>query len=125
MTTITTRGKFIARKLNPYLGTTRKIEETCSLIGRHAVTYSHIQEVWCNSTRAYNVDSLREYYEKREAQIEKRITDLVESLPWTDDGPITVEFQGDPRAATVRLITPNDSVIVADEEDWYIRKNSK
>lgn len=123
MATITERGRFIAWELNPYMGTTSEIQEACSLIGRHAVSYSRIQELWCSDERACNVDWLREYYEKREASLEARILDLVESLPWTADGPVTVEFQGDPRGATVKLLTPRGKVIAADEMDSFIRKS--
>lgn len=123
MATITERGRFIAWELNPYMGTTSQIQEACSLIGRHAVSYSRIQELWCSDERACNVDWLREYYEKREASLEARILDLVESLPWTADGPVTVEFQGDPRGSTVKLLTPRGKVIAADEMDSFIRKS--
>jgi len=123
MAQVTARGRFIATKLNPHMGTTRQIQETCSLIGRHAVTYSHIQELWCGSERVNNVDWLRNYYETREARLEARIADLVESLPHTDNGPVRVEFEGDPRGSTVKLTLPNGTVIAADEMDSFIRKS--
>ena len=123
MAQVTARGRFIAWELNPYMGTTSEIQEACSLIGRHAVTYSHIQELWCGSERVNNVDWLRNYYEAKEARLEARITDLVESLPHTDSGPVRVEFEGDPRSSTVKLTLPSGKVIAADEMDSFIRKS--
>jgi hypothetical protein len=123
MAQVTARGRFIAWELNPYMGTTSEIQEACSLIGRHAVSYSRIQELWCSSERVCNTDWLRESYEKREASLEARILDLVESLPHTDNGPVRVEFQGDPRGSTVKLLTPSGKVIAADEMDSFIRKS--
>ena len=125
MTTITERGRFIAWELNPYMGTTSEIQEACSLIGRHAVSYSRIQELWCSSERVNNVDWLRNYYEAKEARLEARITDLVESLPHTDNGPVRVEFTGDPRGSTVKLTLPDGTVIAADEMQSFINRNSK
>lgn len=125
MATITERGRFIAWELNPYMGTTSEIQEACSLIGRHAVSYSRIQELWCSSERVNNVDWLRNYYEAKEARLEARITDLVESLPHTDNGPVRVEFEGDPRGSTVKLTLPNGTVIAADEMQSFINRNSK
>lgn len=122
MATITERGRFIAWELNPYMGTTSEIQEACSLIGRHAVSYSRIQELWCSSERVNNVEWLRNYYETKEARLEARIADLVESLPHTDNGPVRVEFEGDPRGSTVKLLTPSGKVIAADEMDSFIRK---
>ena len=115
MAQVTARGRFIATKLNPYMGTTRQIQEACSLIGRHAMTYSHIQELWC----------VPNYYEAKEARLEARITDLVESLPHTDNGPVRVEFTGDPRGSTVKLTLPDGTVIAADEMQSFINRNSK
>lgn len=123
MTVITRRGRGLAWKLNPYIGTTTAIEETCSLIARHAITYNRIQELWCNSERANNHTPTREYYEAREAWLEARITDLVADLPHTDDGPFRVEFQGDPRGSTVQIWLPNthrgSSYALAAADDSY------
>ena len=125
MAQVTARGRFIAWELNPYMGTTSEIQEACSLIGRHAVSYSRIQELWCSSERVNNVEWLRNYYETREARLEARIADLVESLPHTDNGPVRVEFEGDPRGSTVKLTLPNGTVIAADEMQSFINRNSK
>lgn len=125
MAQVTARGRFIAWELNPYMGTTSEIQEACSLIGRHAVSYSRIQELWCSSERVNNVDWLRNYYETKEARLEARIADLVESLPHTDNGPVRVKFEGDPRGSTVKLTLPNGTVIAADEMQSFINRNSK
>ena len=47
------------------------------------------------------------WLDKRDAELERRITELVESLPHTDMGAIGVEFMGDPRGSTVKLIMPD------------------
>lgn len=108
MAVITRRGRALAWKLNRYIGTTFAIEETCSLIARHAITYNRIQELWCDNERANNHEPTRLYWEKREADLEARITDLVADLPHTDDGPFRVVFEGDPRGSTVQLWHPTD-----------------
>lgn len=123
MATITKRGRGLAWKLNPYIGTTWEIEETCSLIARHAITYSRIQEMWCDNERANNHEPTRKRLEAQEARLEARITDLVADLPHTDEGPFRVEFQGDPRGSTVQLWLPNthrrSGYAVAAADDTY------
>lgn len=110
MAQVTNKGSKIAWRLNPAIGTTREIEETCSLIHRHAVTYSRIQEVWCNDELT---DTQSGRLEHREKLLERRITDLVESLPHADanehgqGGAWRVRFSGDPRGNTVRIIPPD------------------
>jgi hypothetical protein len=83
MPVITRRGRALAWKLNRYIGTTFEIEETCSLIARHAITYNHIQELWCDNERANNHEPTRLDWRPRKLRLEERITDLVNSLPWT------------------------------------------
>lgn len=107
MPNITRRGKDLAWKLNPYVGTTNGIMQTCSLIARHAATYNAIQEGWCDNERQNNHAPTREWYEAKEAWLVARITDLVADLPHTDDGPFEVRFQGDPRGSTVQIWLPN------------------
>ena len=81
-----------------------------SLITRHAVTHSRIQEDRCNGTPgglqpqdrfliAQEVWEART--EKRDAQIESLITRAAEKL----DNVERVEFSGDPRGSTVKIIT--------------------
>lgn len=96
---ITKRGNELASQLNPYLGTTEAIRETCSKIARLATTHARLQETACNR-------SLTRYECQREEQVETRIRDHVANLPGTDNGPITVKFSGDPRGFTVKLVVP-------------------
>lgn len=103
MAEITYRGIALANKLNPLFGTTPKIQETCSLIARNSRTYNRIQEYWASVEMS---DQQVAYWEKREANLEKRITELVESLPETDEGSIKVAFSGDPRGHCVKLTLP-------------------
>ena len=119
MAQITKRGRELANRLAPSIGVSGDILETCSLIARHATTYQGIQEGYCNghpamgnpNISAQDAAKIWERYEKwldkREAQIERRITELVESLPPTDSGPVSVRFGGDPRGAVVTLIMPD------------------
>ena len=109
MTQITKRGRDLAWKLNPYIGTTYEIQRTCSLIARHAATYNRIQEGWCDNERQNNHEPTRLWHEEKEAWLEARITDLVADLPHTDDGAFWVRFEGDPRASTVQIWLPNTS----------------
>jgi hypothetical protein len=104
MTQITKKGYELAFRLNPYLGTTNRIAETCSLIARHAGTYARIQERWCNEEMS---ERMTAYFEAQEDRLEARILDLVNDLPHTDDGQIKVQFDGDPRAYVVRLLVPD------------------
>jgi hypothetical protein len=105
MTQITKKGYELAWRLNPYIGTTNRIAETCSLIARHAITYARIQEWWCNEEMA---DPAVKALEAKEDRLEERITDLVNDLPWTETGQIRVQFDGDPRAYVVRLLVPDE-----------------
>ena len=110
---ITNRGRELAWKLNPALGSTVEIDRTCSLIVRHARTYNRIQEVWCSVELS---DRATAQLERREALLEQRLTDLVDWLPWTDDGAITVKFDGDPRGHCVKLVMPGQYERLHD--DW-------
>jgi hypothetical protein len=105
MTQITKKGYELAFRLNPYLGTTNRIAETCSLIARHATTYAWIQERWCNVEMSERETAA---LEAKEDRLEERITDLVNDLPWTETGQIRVQFDGDPRAYVVRLLVPDE-----------------
>jgi hypothetical protein len=116
-TRITAKGRELASKLNPAIGTTAEIERTCSLIARHATTHTQLAEILVNGGtyghETRNVpDSVRnariEWAEERTETIERRITGLVEDLPHTDDGPFGVTFQGDPRGCTVKITAPGE-----------------
>jgi hypothetical protein len=112
---ITAKGRELASKLNPAIGTTREISVTCSLIARHATTHTQLAEILVNggtysSETGHVPDELRyrriEWAEQRTDAIERRIASLVQDLPHTDDGPFGVTFEGDPRGCTVKLTAP-------------------
>jgi hypothetical protein len=113
MPNVTKQGRELATKLNPFLGTTMEIEETCSLIARHAATYQAIQELWCNDHMSARRTA---YVSKREEQIKRRIVALAESLHHTDEGPIRARFSGDPRGWCVQLVLPGS--LAAHHEGW-------
>jgi hypothetical protein len=98
---ITQKGRKLASKLNPAIGTTRGIEETCSLIARHATTYQAYSETACNR-------ELSEWEYERMEWLERRITRLIEDLPETDAGSFGPFFQGDPRGLTVGITAPGE-----------------
>lgn len=98
---ITTKGRELAWKLNPAIGTTTAIEETCSLIARHATTHHAYAEAACNRP-------LSEWEEERAQWLEDHITRLIERLPETDAGPFGAYFQHDPRGCTVGLTAPGE-----------------
>lgn len=98
---VTRKGRELADKLNPAIGTTYEILQTCSLICRLATTHHHYMETACNR-------ELSEWEENRIEQIEKRITDLIDWLPGTDEGAFGAFFQGDPRGCTVGLTAPGE-----------------
>jgi hypothetical protein len=98
---ITAKGKELAWKLNPAIGTTSEIERTCSLIARHATTYQAYAETACNR-------ELSEWETDKMDWLEQRITELIEELPHTDAGPFRPFFQGDPRGCTVGITAPGE-----------------
>lgn len=102
--TITRQGCKIAHKLNYQIGTSGTSQRIASLLHRHARTYDWIQEAWCNDDMS---DWRREALEAREANLETRIRELVDLLPQPDNGNWVVEFSGDPRGYTVRLVAPD------------------
>lgn len=114
MPEVTRKGEELASKLNPAIGTTREIRETCSLIARHAQTHGHIQEMWCSVEMS---DRQTARVEARETNLERRITALVDSLPETDEGPFKVKFGGDPSGYTVKIIAPG-SLARRMHDDW-------
>lgn len=102
--TVTQAGVKFARKLSYQIGTTDHIQRVCSLLHRHARTYDWIQEAWCSNEMPDRSVAL---LEEREEWLEARIRDLVQYLPDPDSGPWKVEFSGDPRGYTVRLVAPD------------------
>ena len=85
---------------------------TCSLIARHATSYQNNQENACNGHPANSnphidiktVNRLQEEWEtrteKRQEQLEKRISEIVKDIPEIG----AVHFQGDPRGLCIQLI---------------------
>jgi hypothetical protein len=118
----TKRGRELANILAKSIGIPDGIFDTCSLLCRHAKTYAALQEGQCNGHPAMGEpdipikvagrlqDEYAAWLTKREAQIEKRISELVASLPPTDAGPIVVRFSGDPRGCCVTLLMPDGNV---------------
>jgi hypothetical protein len=96
---MTTRGKLLAGQLAQYIGYTGAITATCSLIARHAKSLDTIAVRVCNDAWA-DQDAL----DKKWDRLVARITELVAELPASDGGPITAEFQGDPRGYVVKLV---------------------
>ena len=127
--TITKNGNKLAWKLADFLGYTRDIANTCSLLHRAAVTHHSLCEQACTAHPAMdnpNIDikragKLQAQWEKRIARdqdrIEERIKSLCQDLPHTDNGPITPIFTHDPRGATVKLTTP-DHLDIKFWDDW-------
>jgi hypothetical protein len=68
-----------------------------SKICRHGVTYDGIQVRWCNEEMS---PATAAAVKDRESMIERRISGLVDQLPF---GPWLVEFEGDPRGPVVVL----------------------
>ena len=96
---MTVRGKLLAGELAQYIGYTGAITATCSLIARHARTLENDAVAVCNDS---NAD--QEKIDARWDRLTARITDLVSELPESDGGPITAQFQGDPRGYVVKLV---------------------
>lgn len=117
--TVTERGVELAWKLNPYIGTTTAINYTCSVLRKHAVTYAKLCEEGCNGPAwkdqpgaawtGKDIEIWQADLDKRQDYRKKRITELVASLPHTEHGPIGVQFDGDPRGYTVRLLVPTEN----------------
>lgn len=103
---ITNNGRKLAISLNPSIGITNDILETCSLICRHAKTFHALMEFECNH-------GTTPWVEKREPQLVARICQLVEQLPLVNGEAIGAVFSGDPRGATVKLRMPDGRY-----DDW-------
>ena len=108
----TKKGYALADKLGAHVGWTNGITETCSKLTRAASSYSTIQERWCCEEMT---DERTAQLEKRETALEALIGSLVQDLPHTDDGPFVVQFSGDPRGHTVRLVAPDGREIGVDQ----------
>lgn len=109
----TKAGVDLAWKLNPAVGTTPAIIETCSLLVAASRSYDRIQERRCNEAMD---DATEAKVDQQETALEAVICGLVGKLPHTDHGPIGVLFDGDPRGSTVRLVMPPELAHLHD--DW-------
>ncbi|HEY4266725.1 MAG TPA: hypothetical protein VGM94_00905 [Galbitalea sp.] len=93
-------GLRLAGALIPYIGSTPTTRRLCVEIATLARRYQRIQ-----------VAKLNRFLTASERTIEPRLEDhiraLVASLPATDDGAITVSFDGDPRGSAVHVTVPN------------------
>lgn len=88
---ITKKGRELSWKLNPSMGTTRHIEETCSRICRQAKTYDNYLVEKCNGDMREQFSNMTEWVEVIEERTEKcvnRIKQLCIDLP-TIDGQYT------------------------------------
>lgn len=94
------QGQERARELTSYIGSTPTTRRVCVEIATLARTYQRIQ-----------VAKLNRFLTASERTIEPRLEDqiraLVASLPATNDGAITVGFDGDPRGSAVHVTVPN------------------
>jgi hypothetical protein len=114
MPNITKRGYALAWRLNPFIGSTAAIAETCSLLARHALTYSRYQKDWCDNEYVCNTSAVRARREAAELRLMARIDSLVRDLPMPDEGPWRLIFQGDPRGSAVRLVAPDGREVALD-----------
>lgn len=114
-TQTTVKGRELANRLAPAIGVSYEINQVCSLIARHARTYSHIQEMWCSVEMS---DRRTRYWEHRESLLESRIRLLVAQLPLPVGTvqAIAVLFSGDPRGVVVKLVMPEPWTRLHD--DW-------
>jgi hypothetical protein len=92
----TLHGYKLAEVLNPSIGTTSDILDTCCLLCRAARSYGRLQITRCNR-------ELTEAEQKQEEQLEKRIRALCLDLPHVAGKPIMPILGGDPRGAAVKL----------------------
>ena len=103
MARITRRGRQLHNTLCPYLPEHHDwmgVQETCSLIGRLAVTHDQLSVLDCNRT-------LREdERHKLDVHLPRRLAELVAMLPETPHGPLDLVLGGDPRGFTVKLALP-------------------
>ncbi len=101
----------VGRDSKPF--SAREVVRLAELILRHGKTYSRIQEMNCNGVGTWYGESNESfakrqsrheaYCEKREQQLEKRITAICAELGAGFE-PI---FQGDPRGNTIKIKLPS------------------
>ena len=113
---ITNIGRKLAHEIDPKgeaFGLNE--QEILSRIHRLAVTYTRIQELWCNEEMS---ERRTAYLQRREAQIENRIKAHAAKLP----GVTVVKFDGDPRGYVVKLMLASGHYNTwgGTEEGWGI-----
>lgn len=92
-------GENLADDLNPWIGTTSAIRDTCVRLVTLAREHADWQTIDCNR-------GLQGEEAQREEDVCDAIMDAARDLPQPDAGPWRVELQGDPRGATVMLLAP-------------------
>ena len=106
----TAKGRELARKLNPYIGTTPAIVDTCSRICRLHPALHRIMVEWCNGDdplRETDQDAWHAKWTAEQVRLMDLITAHVEDLPHVDGGQIIAYFNQDPRGPAVLLTTPD------------------
>ena len=87
-------------------GDSHELAYTLSLIHRHAKTSRNLCEIMCGDGVHSGewVNAHHDWLEKRDAQIDKRLTELAKELPQN----VTLQLGGDPRGWVVRLIVTDE-----------------
>ena len=132
MSAITNKGRELGRKIDRACygdACQDLVDQTCSLIARHAVTLHRLYEDECNGHPQVGnphlpietVNKMQARWEERTeretARLEKRIRELAKGLPNVN----CVVFNGDPRGAPVRLVTKDGSGdSIADPRGWCV-----
>ena len=109
---ITEAGRKLQEELG-YFG--EHAASVCSLLHRHAVTYTKIQERWCGEEMNH---AKREALEAKEARLEAAIRALVADMPCLT----AVRFTGDPRGFCVKVFRTdgNHNTWGGKEEGWGV-----
>lgn len=110
----TFKGRYLASLLAEQLGWTVAIEETCSIITRHAATYDRLAIEECNGPRWINSQQAtperilkwQNDLDAKQQKVAQYLEKAVSLLPETDDGSIRLVLSGDPRGFVVRLAVP-------------------
>lgn len=113
-----TLGKDFARVIAPAIGHgVDRIGICIDLVD--AVTAYHKTVEDMHQPQPAAQDGWERRCNKRKADIEQRITELVASLPDTPYGPVKAEFKQDPRGPTVRLVMPKPYHFLHDPDNSF------
>lgn len=87
--------------------TTRELSETLSLIARHAKTARRLASIMCGDGVHSGewVNANWEWLEKRDAQVEARLSSLFSRLP----ANVRAKMDGDPRYIMLRLYVEDET----------------